>query len=83
MKFTDVPVSVEARFEPDGSITPLAFTWQGRRVAIATVGRRWTADDGTRRFLVMSPLDEVFELSFDPTASAWKVVRTWERPKMA
>ena len=41
------PLTVEARFAPDGTVTPLAVMRQGHRRVVASVGRQWT--EGARR----------------------------------
>jgi len=43
VKFTDTPVAVEARFDVDGTITPLALAWRGQMLRISDVGRSWVA----------------------------------------
>jgi PncC family amidohydrolase len=64
--------AVEASFEPDGKILPLALTWNGRSLRVTDRGRQWEKD-GKRIFLVMTPGDEVWELCFDPAAVRWSI----------
>ena len=68
------PTTAEARFAPDGTIRVLAFTWQGRRLAVTGQGRQWPADDG-QHLLVMVPGERVFELAFSEATGQWRVVK--------
>jgi hypothetical protein len=68
------PIAVEARFDPDGRIVPLAFLWKGQRIPVHTQGRQWR-DEGAYHFLVMDPGQQVYELVFSPSDSTWKLVR--------
>lgn len=69
------PVNVDARFTAEGAIVPLAFTWNERTYTVAQQGRCWQDDDGRHHFLVMTPVDEVWELLFDPDELQWFIVR--------
>lgn len=64
--------SIEAAFEPDGNIRPLAFFWNGRNLRVTDRGRQWE-EGGTRHFLVMTAGDAVWELCFEPTSLHWSV----------
>jgi hypothetical protein len=52
---------ITVRWEPDGSINPLRFTWQGQDYTVESVGRSWRADDGYH-VLCMVAGNLVFEL---------------------
>jgi hypothetical protein len=84
MKIINAPVSVEARFDEEGTVIPTAFTWQGRTYPISDVGRRWTETNAPHLYhcLVMTPTSETFELCLDTSTLQWRIVRAWERPKM-
>lgn len=69
------PIAVEARFTSDGNIEPLAFHWHDRRLVVAQQGRRWRDDEGRYHFLVMTPVDEIWELIFSRDALKWYVTR--------
>jgi hypothetical protein len=73
----DERVTVEARFEPDGVIIPLAFIWRDHRHQISDLGRQWETED-ERHFLVMIPSREVYELAFLLPESSWRLRRTPE-----
>lgn len=82
MKFVDEPTEVDARFDVDGVPVPRAFTWQGQRLAVTSLGRRWEeeGDDGpVRHFLVMVASGDRFELVQHASTGHWRVVRAWER----
>ncbi len=64
--------SVDARFEADGMIRPLAFVCKGRSMRITDWGRRWEKE-GTRHFLVMTMGDRIWELRFMPATLKWTV----------
>ena len=86
MKFVDVPTAVEARFDEEGKVVPIAFRWQGRDVRISDVGRRWTEPHGANQihhYLVMTPSQDTFELCLDTATLRWKIKRVWERERMA
>jgi hypothetical protein len=85
IKTLNAPVSVEARFDEEGTATPIAFTWQGRTYHISDVGRRWVETNAPHRLyhcLVMIPTGETFDLCLDTSTLQWRIVRAWERPKI-
>jgi hypothetical protein len=85
VRFVDQPTEVEARFDSDGVPVPSAFTWQGRRLKIADLGRRWEdeeAGDLIRHFLVMVAGGDRYELTQHAATGRWRVVRAWERPTL-
>jgi PncC family amidohydrolase len=72
------PIEVEARFSPSGRPDPMAFKWQGRWLTVAFVGRTWNSgegDEAVQHSLVITPLDGVFELSYQPATAQWRLVR--------
>lgn len=85
MKFVNVPTAVEARFDEQGKITPIAFHWRGRDVRISDVGRRWTEVCDTHRihhYLVMTSSQDTFELCLDTETMQWRITRVWERERV-
>ncbi len=66
------PVVVEVRFDADGSVAPLAFVLRGRRHRVASLRRRGEVE-GQQRFLVMTPEEKVFELTYAPEQGTWQV----------
>jgi hypothetical protein len=68
------PIPVEARFEPDGRLIPLAFEWQGKRHNIESLGRQWQ-EGKAHHFLVMAPGNQVFELVYLQGESKWQLNR--------
>jgi hypothetical protein len=86
MRFVDISTAVEARFDEEGGVTPITFTWQGRDMHISDVGRRWTEPHGPhqlRHYLVMTPAQDTFELCLDTGTLQWKITRAWERERVA
>ena len=63
-------IKVTARFDLQGEITPVKFTWNGRDYVVDSTGRRWKDEIGTH-FLVMIPGGHVFELLFVPAEEQW------------
>lgn len=63
-------IRVRAVFDPDGSITPLAFTLHEVEHSVESVGRRWQAEDGLH-ILVMTYDRQVHHLLFAPAQALW------------
>ena len=72
-----LPIAVEARFETDGSLRPLAFVWEGESIRIASYGRQWE-QDGEDHFLVMSANEQVYELVYLQSEGIWQL---YQRPQ--
>lgn len=68
------PVEVTARFNEQGQIEPLSFMRRGRIYPIDRVGRRWEDESG-KHFMVMTPIERVFELIFEPGSLRWFFTR--------
>ncbi len=68
-------IAVEARFEPDGTLRPIAFEWDQRRYIIEDYGRQWE-ENGRRHFLVMVSSDQVFELVYLTGENQWQLWRS-------
>ncbi len=63
-------IEVTARFDRDGKITPLSFTWRGQKYPVDSTGRSWVDETG-QHFLVMVPGERVYELVFLPAEIHW------------
>jgi len=75
-KVQSAPTVVDARFEEDGSLTPLAFQWDGARLPVASHGRAWVngeEGDLRRHYMVMTAGEMTFELIFAPGTLRWRV----------
>ena len=72
-------IEVTARFDTQGHITPLNFTWQGRAYRIEATGRRWEAKDGLH-ILVMALGNRAFHIVFNSQTGIWKMIRGSEIP---
>jgi hypothetical protein len=68
------PIEVTARFDEQGKITPVRFTWKGSVYLVESTGRRWQAEDGLH-ILVMVPGERVFELLFHAEETRWYLGR--------
>ena len=69
------PISVEAHFDEDGTLRPLAFLWQGERLSVHSAGRQWDAGEH-RHFLVEVAGLGVFELTYHQSEHRWHLRRT-------
>ena len=67
-------LKVEQRLGPGSAPSPHAFTWQGTRWIVSSVGRTWDAD-GEHHYLLMVQGDRVFELAYADQAGSWRLVR--------
>jgi hypothetical protein len=73
------PVEVVARFDVNGRIIPLSFSWRNNKYSVISKGRQWTDPTG-QHFMVMVPGEQVFELLFIPKQLRWFLSsrgRTW------
>lgn len=64
------PIEVTARFDREGKVTPLRFTWLGSEYLVESTGRRWEVSDALH-ILVMVPDGRMFELIFTPSSGSW------------
>jgi len=67
-------IEVTTRFDLQGNVIPLSFTWQEREYKVISVGRDWQ-DETTRHILVMVPGDQVYELVFSALEMRWYMER--------
>ena len=67
-------IEVIARFNEQGQIDPLSFILAGRSYLVDTIGRRWEDESG-QHFLVLVPLERVFELLYVINESRWYLKR--------
>ncbi len=75
-------VEVLARFDAQGNITPMNFTWNAHTYPIESTGRRWQDQHG-RHILVMVPGERVFELLFKPQEGRWFLIKIGEGRTLA
>jgi hypothetical protein len=66
-------IEVVARYEKDGTVTPLRFTWQELEYHILTVGRRWHTQEGEHILVEALPGEQVYELLF--SGETWYLFR--------
>ena len=86
VEFVDEAVNVEAQLRQDGTASPQAFVWRGRRFQIVSWGREGvkTRDGRVCRYhLVQTPDLESWELCQDTETGAWTLARRWPRRRRA
>jgi hypothetical protein len=66
------PAEVEARMSPDGSTTPISFSWEGRQLRVAEIGRAWRDDDGDHWLVMPTFPVQPFEILRTPSGE-WQV----------
>jgi len=64
------PIEVTARFDEQGTITPLHFTWKGVVHRLESTSRRW-ADETGQHMLVMDGSGRIYELIFASGEGRW------------
>jgi hypothetical protein len=64
------PIEVTARFDEQGTITPLHFTWKGSTHRVESTGRCWTDEIG-QHFLAMVTDGRIYELIFTSGKGRW------------
>ena len=74
-------LTVEARFAPDGTVTPLAVIHQGCRRVVAAVGRQWM-EGSTRCFDVQLDSGETVILFLEARPLRWRTSVTRGLAKM-
>ncbi len=63
-------IEVTTRFDREGRVTPLGFTWQGVAVRVDSTGRQWRSPDGLH-VLCGTPDGRVYELVFQVDTGRW------------
>ena len=69
------PIEVTARFDENGTITPLHFTWKGAAQRVESTGRRWVDEKG-QHILAMLTSGMIVELTFISGESRWYIGRS-------
>lgn len=64
------PIELTARFDEQGTITPLHFTWNGNVLKVESIGRRWVNATG-QHFLVMVFSGKIYELIYKCGEGTW------------
>ena len=84
MQRCDEWVEVEARWEADGSVTPIRFTVGGQPHRVTSVGRNWDVAGEGRNILVMDERRQVYELVLRvPELRWWLAAQADRRDSMA
>jgi hypothetical protein len=63
-------IEVTVRFDEQGTITPLHFTWKSSLQRVESTGRHWTDEIG-QHFLVMVTSGRIYELIFKSDEGHW------------
>lgn len=63
-------INVTVRFNSNGRIAPVDFTWGDVTYPVESTGRRWEDEQG-QHILVMVPGDRVFDLVYQPSERLW------------
>jgi hypothetical protein len=64
------PIEVTARFDEQGTITPLHFTWKGSVQRVESTGRRWV-DEAGQHILIMVTSGRIYELTYRSGEGRW------------
>jgi hypothetical protein len=64
------PVEVTARFDAQGDITPLQFSWKGGVYRVESCGRHWQDEQGMH-FQVMVASGLIYELTYHSGEGRW------------
>jgi hypothetical protein len=69
-------IKVGAVFEPEQTISPKWFVWDGRKYSIERVTFSWKVREGQRLFHHFAVTDGVnlYELTYDVSALSWKLM---------
>jgi len=65
-------IEVTARFDEQGIITPLHFTWKEGIYRVESTGRRWL-DEAGQHILVMISSGRIYELIFKRGEGRWYI----------
>lgn len=68
------PIEVTARFDEQGTITPLHFTWKGGVQRVESTGRRWVDKTG-QHMLVMVASGRIYQLTYRNDEGRWYIGR--------
>ena len=63
-------IEVTARFDEQGTLTPLNFTWKGSLYRVEATGRRWVDTHG-QHILAMVTHGRIYELIFKSSEGRW------------
>ncbi len=75
------PIEVTARFDEQGTITPLHFTWKGGIYRVESTGRRWQ-DEAGDHILVMVSSGQIYELTFRSGDGRWYIGQAGPRRRV-
>ena len=67
-------IEITARFDQQGTITPLKFTWKGSSQRVVSTGRRWEDESGLH-ILAMVSSGRIYELIYKSKEGRWYIGR--------
>ena len=68
-------IEITARFDQQGIVTPLNFTWKDSFQRVESTGRRWEDESGLH-ILVMVSSGRIYELIYKSEERCWYIGRT-------
>jgi hypothetical protein len=68
-------IEITARFDEQGTITPLHFSWKGSFQRVESIGRRWEDESGLH-ILVMVSSGRIYELIYKSEQGCWYIGQT-------
>jgi PncC family amidohydrolase len=80
------PITVDARFDLQGRLTPRAFQWRGQWVQVTSIGRVWGTSRGgvlIQHYLVSTPGATLFDITYEAISARWYATLTGRRPLVA
>lgn len=63
---------VECRSDSEYAERPLALTWEGQRLDVAEILRRWR-EPGKKAFWVRTTDERIFQLTYDEFLDQWEI----------
>lgn len=65
-------IDVTVRFDEQGTVTPIHFTWKGGIYRVESTGRHWQDNSG-QHILVMVSSGHIYELTFRGGEGRWYI----------
>ncbi len=72
-------IKIKIDFKWDGSISPLDFKVEGKKIQVMDIGRRWDTEDG-KHILVMDFQNQTYHLFFQLLDLTWYLVQDIKPP---
>ena len=72
-------IEIKIDFKWDGSISPLEFRVEDKKIQVMDIGRRWDTEDG-KHLLVMDFQNQTYHLFFQRLDLTWYLVQDIKPP---